>query len=189
MSLRHILLGMLREPASGYDLKKQFGMSLAHFYDAELSQIYPTLGRLETDGLLRSKREPSERGPERKVYSRTTAGARELESWLTAGPQQQGERLTWLAQVFFLGQQGDPELTLRFLNDLRDEFATELAALRRIEAGWSADDPRYPDDLPDDLFYPQLTLDLGLHKLAVKLEWADRCIARIEQRRQDRESA
>jgi len=52
MSLRHIMLGMLREPHSGYDLKKGFDRSLRNFWRAELSQIYPLLQKMDDEGLL-----------------------------------------------------------------------------------------------------------------------------------------
>jgi len=78
MSLDHILLGLLREPASGYDLKDAFNETVAHFWSAELSQIYPTLKRLEERGLLRSRREPSPKGPDRRVYRLTGEGREEL---------------------------------------------------------------------------------------------------------------
>ena len=39
MSLKHIMLGMLREPHSGYDIKKQFEKSLKNFWRAELSHF------------------------------------------------------------------------------------------------------------------------------------------------------
>lgn len=182
MSLRNILLGMLDQPAAGYDLKKRFEQSLAHFWDAELSQIYPTLKRLEDDGLLRSRTEPSDKGPDRKVYKRTAAGTRALEAWLAEAPDRKGERLTWLAQVWFMGQAQDPVQALAFLRALREDIAAELAQLQAIEAGWRRDDPRYPDALPDEEFYPQLTLDLGLTKLQAKVDWCERSIARIEAR-------
>jgi PadR family transcriptional regulator, phenolic acid-responsive transcriptional regulator len=182
MSLRNILLGMLSQPASGYDLKQSFGESLGHFWDAELSQIYPTLKRLEDDGLLRSKREPSEKGPERKVYRRTAAGTRGLKAWLAAGAERSGERLTWLAQVWFLGQQGDLGVALSFFERLRDSFAADLAGLRAIEERMREEEPGYPDALPDEMFFPHLTLDLGLHKLAAKVAWCERCVVRIEAR-------
>ena len=54
MSLDHILLGLLREPATGYDLGNAFSENVRHFWSAELSQIYPTLKRLEQRGMLRS---------------------------------------------------------------------------------------------------------------------------------------
>ena len=50
MSLDHILLGLLREPATGYDLGNAFSENVRHFWSAELSQIYPALKRLEQRG-------------------------------------------------------------------------------------------------------------------------------------------
>jgi hypothetical protein len=47
-----------------------------------------------------------------------------------------------------------------------------------------ASDPRYPDDLPDQDFYAQLTLDMGLTKVRANVEWCDDAIARITARGQ-----
>ena len=181
MALEHILLGLLREPGSGYDIKRAFEEAIGHFWAAELSQVYPTLNRMERDGLLKSRSEPSERGPPRKVYSVTAAGRRALREWLARPPSVATERIEWLAQVWFLDE--EPERALPFFRALRAALAKELAALEAIEDYWRSNDPRYPDDLPDDEFFKQLTLASGLSKGRARLEWADECIARIEARR------
>ncbi len=184
MSLRHILLGMLAEPASGYDLKRKFNQSLVHFWGAELAQIYPTLRGLVDDGLLEVSVHPSEQGPQRKVYRRTKEGTGSLRAWLAQGPVVKRERISYLAQVFFLHELDGPERKREFLLQLRERMAGRLATLQAIEAGWSADDPRYPDDLPDAAFYPQLTLRLGLLKTAAAVEWCEESIARLDRRAQ-----
>ena len=181
MALEHILLGMLRKPASGYDLKAEFARSIKHFWAAELSQIYPTLKRLQQRGLLTCTAEPSDRGPPRKVYAVTDAGRAELDAWLRRAPRVDSDRVEWLAQVWFMDAT-DPRRALSFMTALRDELALEVATLEHIERQWRAEDPRYPDALPDDAFYPQLTLALGLTKGRARIEWADECIARIKQR-------
>lgn len=182
MSLPHLLLGMLSKPSSGYDLKKAFGQSIRHFWSAELSQIYPALSRLEEEGLLRSEHEESDKGPPRKVYHRTPAGRRELVSWLEAGPALGQERLGYLTQVFFLDSI-PIERRLWFMERLKEGFEAHLRELEAIEVGWRSDDPRYPDDLPDEDFYPQLTLRLGLVKLGTLVEWCDECLARMRRRK------
>ena len=96
MSLPHLLLGMLAEPASGYDLKRSFEGSIRYFWSAELSQIYPALKRLEGDGLLASTVEESTEGPERRVYHRTAQGRAALRDWLSDGPIVRQERLAYL---------------------------------------------------------------------------------------------
>lgn len=182
MSLRHILLGMLAEPHSGYDLKKEFNQSLRNFWNAELSQIYPQLQKLEKEGLLSSKLVASSSGPQRRVYRRTAKGRREMLSWLADGPRVGEERISYLAQVYFLGELNEPDKAIAFMQELRDHMAGWLESLRRAEADWRANDPRYPDALPDDEFFAQLTLELGLKKVAANVEWCDQCIARLTDR-------
>ncbi len=181
MSLRHILLGLLDQPQSGYDLKQVFEQVFRHFWSAELAQIYPTLRRLEEDGLSRSKQVPSDKGPDKKLYKRTAQGTRELKRWLESGPTAGKDRLHYLAQVFFLDA-ASRDQRLRFFKDLRSHFVAELEELRAVERGWSAEDPHYPDALPDEAFYKQLTLRLGLKKVAAIVDWCEECIAVIEKR-------
>ena len=120
MSLKHILLGLLRQPASGYDLKRQFDGTAAYFWHAELSQIYPTLKALKEEGLLESEAKPSDRGPERRVYRTTAAGRRVLREWLKKEPALGWPRLEYVAQLFFLGELEDPSATRAFVEQLRD---------------------------------------------------------------------
>jgi DNA-binding PadR family transcriptional regulator len=182
MSLDHILLGIVRTPASGYDIKQQFDEVFSHFWAADLPQIYRTLNRMERDGLLDVREEPSERGPARKVYQPTAAGARALREWLTTAPTLVTERIGYLAQTFFLGALEDDRAALRFMHQLRQVLERELGVLQAIARGWAASDPSYPDCADAEAFYAQLTLDLGLHKLNAKVAWAGRCIRRIEDR-------
>lgn len=182
MSLPHILLGMLAEPQSGYDLKKQFDQSLRNFWNAELSQIYPQLKKMEKDGLLTSEKVASASGPPRRVYRRSARGRREILAWLAAGPKVGEERIGYAAQVYFLGQAADADAALQFMIELREHMAGWLASLQHIEASWRAADPRYPDKLPDRDFYPQLTLAMGLRKVQANVDWCDECIERIRAR-------
>jgi len=182
MSLKHILLGMLDEPRSGYDLKKEFDQSLRNFWQAELSQIYPQLQKLEDEGFLKSKQEASPEGPPRRVYRRSAKGRRELLQWLRAGPQLGKDRVSYLAQVYFLPAFDDPNEALAYMHELRDVFATQQKKLTDIENGWASCDPGYPDKLSDEDFHAQLTLSLGLKRAATSLEWCEESISRMKAR-------
>lgn len=179
MSLKHILLGLLEEPNSGYDIKQYFEMVFRHFWSAELAQIYPALNRLETEGLAGSKKQISDKGPARRVYKRTARGTRAHKQWLKNGPTVGKDRLPYLTQVFFLG---DIPVAgrLRFFRDLRAHFARELAELREVESHWSGQDPGYPNQMKDVEQARQFTLRLGLKKIAANVEWCDECIGVIE---------
>lgn len=182
MSLRHILLGMLNEPVSGYDLKKEFNQSLQHFWRAELSQIYPQLQKLETEGLLSSSTGESLKGPPRRIYRRTAKGHAELIAWLADGPKVGEERIGYLAQVYFLENLGDQAQIISFMQELRAYMANWLKQLQEVERCWQANDPRYPDDLPDKEFYSQLTLAIGLTKVQANLAWCETALNRIRAR-------
>lgn len=182
MSLSHILLGMLKEPQSGYDLKKEFSSSLQHFWHAELSQIYPTLKRLEQSGMVVSRVGETRAGPPRREYRRTDKGRRELLNWLKSGPVTGTERIGYLSQVYFLAELEDNTQVLAYLHALRDHMADWLAALEHAESMWRDADARYPDDLPDEDFYAQLTLSLGLRKVKENVDWCNESIKRVRKR-------
>ena len=91
MSLEFSILGFLHyHPYSGYDLKKAFDTSVRHFWSADQSQIYRTLGRLTEQGLVEMEVVEQTERPDRKVYHITQAGREALSRWLrsTMPPQE-----------------------------------------------------------------------------------------------------
>jgi PadR family transcriptional regulator AphA len=182
VSLEYILLGLLGEPASGYDLKKIFDTEVGYFWAAELSQIYPTLKRLEKQHWLRSRHAAAKRGSRRIVYETTAAGNRALRAWLQAGPEVSDERQAFVAKLYFMPALDDWRATLRLLTALRQRFATRLEMLRSLEKLWDESDPRYPDDLPAAEFHKLLALRKGLFSLQAHLEWADESIRLVRKR-------
>jgi len=183
MSLSHILLGLIEQPASGYDIKQTFDEALNFFWSASLAQIYPALKKLEAEGLANSWPEPSDKGPDRKVYQRTEAGRDAFRSWLAEGPELKVERRVYLAQAYFLAQTATPSERRRFFEKLREEFRTRLEHLRGVATmhGY-ADDPGFfqPSDAIE--FYERLTFDLGLRIFELYLAWADDCLDRMDAR-------
>jgi len=183
MSLPHIVLGLLEHPASGYDIKQEFEQSLSFFWSAALAQIYPTLKQLEADGLVRSWREPSRKGPPRTVYQQTEDGAEAFRAWLAEGPELNTERRAYLAKAFFLAQARSTGEARRFYEALRDDFSAKAAQLDQLEDAWRrehGDD--FPNHLPTPAFYEHLTFDLGQRVFALYVEWASECLRRIDER-------
>lgn len=186
---------MLNKPASGYDLKQQFEQSVRHFWFAELSQIYPALKKLEERGLLRSRQVPSSRGPERRVFETTEAGSDELERWLLSDPLIPKDRISYLAQLFFMGELEDLSASERFMERLRGSMATRLAVLEAIEAEWMGamgvgEDARAVEggaltELEDGrVFHMYTTLRMGIHSLRSRVEWCDETLDAIRARRE-----
>lgn len=81
-TLRYAILGLLnRKAMTGYDLSKEFQTSLAEFWHAKHSQIYPELKSLAEDGLITFQTEITGTVLEKKVYSITEAGKAEFLQW------------------------------------------------------------------------------------------------------------
>ena len=182
MSLKHILLGILQQPKSGYDVKKMFDQVFSNFWAAELSQIYPQLKRLSDQGMLTVEAEESTKGPNKKIYHTTASGQQELVDWLTQGPVTNTEKLAYLAQTFFLGAIKSHQQRIKFMEDLLLHMKSWHNTLVAIQNETKADYPNYPHDLPDEEFYPNLTLMLGVKKVGANVAWAKETLVLLKER-------
>ncbi len=178
MSLEFAILGFLNyHPYTGYDLKKIFDTSIRHFWPADQSQIYRTLGRLTEQRLAKMEKIPQEDRPDRKVYHITDAGRAELLKWL-AGPPPHGEpRSAPLIQVFFAGRLSDDEILAKF-----EGFAATMRAILAQYEQVPAQIGPYQEEItsPREHFFWLLTLDNGIRNMRANLEWAENVIAQIK---------
>jgi PadR family transcriptional regulator AphA len=181
MSLEHAILGFLNyRPFSGYGLKKAFDRSVNHFWPADQSQIYRTLGRLEEQGWAEVEVVPQENRPSRKVYHITEAGRSELREWLTTPLPAKETRYPWLIQVFFAGQLSDEEILAMFEREAEQARET-LARYDQVPQESAA----YVKDIgsPREVFFWMLTLESGIKTTQALLEWLESVIQRIKDQR------
>lgn len=125
-----MILGLLDlAPMSGYDLKKTFDGSVAHFWTADQAQIYRTLSKLVDDGAVAVSVVPQEGRPDRREHRITDAGRGELVEWLASSPEAERSREPFLARIFFAGRV-NPAVVRRLLADRRTAVEERLAVLR-----------------------------------------------------------
>jgi PadR family transcriptional regulator, regulatory protein AphA len=162
MSLRHALLGLLREgPASGYDLLQTFKLALHDTWPATQSQVYAELGKLAADGLL----SVTPHGPRgRKEYALTDAGLAELRRWLLETQPDLHLRRDAILRVFLLGALTRDQAR-QYLTWLADQAADEGSALDKLGATVEWGD----DDLSR---YGRLVLEFGQRLSAMSSQWA-----------------
>jgi DNA-binding PadR family transcriptional regulator len=88
VSLRHAILGIVEwQPMHGYQIKQVLEEGISAFWPVKLAAIYPSLRRLEAEGLVGHRTEKSGEGrPDRKVYEVTPAGREELARWRRLPP-------------------------------------------------------------------------------------------------------
>ncbi|MEV3898024.1 PadR family transcriptional regulator [Streptomyces anulatus] len=83
MALDHaILVSLLEQPGSGYELARRFERSIGYFWTATHQQIYRVLGRMVDDGLLLVREVEQQGRPDKKEYSVTGPGRSALAAWL-----------------------------------------------------------------------------------------------------------
>ncbi|HEX5480882.1 MAG TPA: PadR family transcriptional regulator [Dehalococcoidia bacterium] len=122
MSLRHALLGILSyRPMTGYELKQFFDASVQHFWNAELSQIYPTLKQLEEAGYVEKHLEVQENRPNRKVYEITPDGHEEFARWVREAARPADLRDPFLIKVFFGAELPAEDILIQLRRQLEEE--------------------------------------------------------------------
>jgi PadR family transcriptional regulator, regulatory protein AphA len=178
MSLKHALLGFINYgPMTGYELKKFFDTTVAHFWNAELSQIYPALKAMESEGLVEMKVEVQEDRPNRKVYSITEAGRREIVKWLAEPAEPDQVREPMLIKVFFGASVSKQDL----INVLQLEAARHREYQKELEIAvtWCS---RFAEavGLGKQAPFWQLTIDAGLRVCRAEMEWAESAIQTLE---------
>lgn len=143
MSLEHIILGALKSPQSGYDLKRWFDEVFSFFWNADQSQIYRMIARLSEQGLVTGKAVASALGPDKRVYRSTAKGKAELRRWLRCGPVPLAQRSAIYAQLIFLAYLPDEEAAA-FLDAMKSDADQMVAALEAVSATNDIEDASSP---------------------------------------------
>lgn len=164
----YTILGCLTvEPMSGYDIKQFVDDCIAHFWSESYGQIYPTLGRLEEEGLIEGRTEPGERGRDKRVYRITDAGREELEDWLREPAEPGNARYEHSLKLFF-GYNADPKTSLAHIRDLRERTEDALAAYEEWEDRLQEQAAAEPDSPAQ---YWLIVLRGGIRYSRMVLEW------------------
>ena len=134
MDVKTVCLGMLCDgPASGYDLKKQFESSFAHFFAAGYGSIYPALSSLASDGLVECEEVAQEGKPDRKVYRITNTGHEALLDALADPTPSHKVRSEFLAMMCFAHLMTPDQITI-VINNRLDEILRYEKLFEELDA-------------------------------------------------------
>jgi PadR family transcriptional regulator AphA len=130
-TIGYALLGVLaREPLSGYDISRRMKAPVGAFWQAQRSQIYPELARLEELGLVTHRRVEQLDRPDKKVYRISEAGRQALRHWVIEPAGVPAQRNEFVLKVYSLWL-AEPEQALQFV---RAREAQHRARLEQLEA-------------------------------------------------------
>lgn len=142
MALKHAVLALLAEgPSYGYELKANFEDAVGPQWGGlNIGHVYQILDRLHQDGLVSSHHMPQDSRPDRTVYSITSAGQRDLDTWLAEPTTRAaGYRDDFILKVLAAGRRGSDDLQ-RVCVVQRDARLAELQTLRATRRS-HRDDP------------------------------------------------
>jgi PadR family transcriptional regulator AphA len=156
-----VILGMITlGRRTGYDIKQFVDKTTRHFWAASYGQIYPELKRLEDQGLIVGRDDPSG-GRARTVFELTDAGRAALQEWLRAGESASPEfRDEGMLKLFF--SDALPEQRIATIREMRAHAERKLEQLSALE-----------DLAKQGPIGPYLTLQLGLESTRAEINWCD----------------
>jgi DNA-binding PadR family transcriptional regulator len=162
MSLGHAILGILEfQPMHGYELKRVLAEGISTFWPVNLPAIYPSLRRLEADGLVAHRTEATPEGrPDRKVFTITDAGRAELARWRRIAPDgQQQLKSPLFLKLLFAKAENLPD-TVEWIDKALGEARAQSDQIRAELA-----DPR-----AFSTFFVQFMRECGVAHLEVQIE-------------------
>jgi PadR family transcriptional regulator, regulatory protein AphA len=175
-SLGYALLGLLQmRPSSGYDLRKIFSSTSMKTYSDSPGAIYPALGRLEQQDLIRGKIEDGAGLRRRQIFHVTPKGLAELKKWVT-------RPITRENMV-----RGQQEVMLRFaFSENAAGPAAAVALLKSLETALCAYVPALREELqamnPATPTSARLAFECGVRGHQALLDWTRYSLATYEKK-------
>lgn len=185
MSLRNaVLAALINREASGYELAKQFHVSVANFWTATSQQLYRELEKMESDGLLSARVVAQPKRPDKRLYSLTEAGRVALHEFTKQEPRPTTVRDELLVQVEALAHADVP--SVRSSIESRIESSTrrlQTYETRLVEILGGRGDEEFLDT--GKRIGPYLTLQRGISFERENIAWGRKALEVLNRRYRD----
>ncbi|MFC7244169.1 PadR family transcriptional regulator [Catellatospora aurea] len=172
MALEHaILVSLLEQPGSGYELARRFDRSIGRFWTATHQQIYKVLRRMEADGWVTAEEIGQDGRPDKRCYSVAAPGREALTAWLREPVQPETVRHE-LAVKIRGAAFDDAAGRAALISEVERYRADHETTLRRYLAGEQRD---FPDtgDLDAGQRLQHVVLRGGIEYERMVLAWLD----------------
>lgn len=172
MAIAHaILVSLVDNPASGYELAKKFEASVGFFWKATYQQIYRELTKLEELGWINAEVIAQETRPDKKLYSVTDSGLQQLIQWMNIKSEPAAIKDDLLVKIF-AGYLISEQTIVEELEYHRQLHAQKLKIYQNIERQYFQN----PQSLPQDQKFRYLTLRKGIGYETDWITWCDEAI-------------
>lgn len=168
------LLGLLAlQPASGYDLM----LRIRPLWPVQHSQIYPTLAKLEADGLVSVSLVEQADRPDKKVYTITAAGLAQVQAWAQEPTAPSTFKDEFTLKAYAMPVLGQAE-ALRLVQEQRAQGEADLADAQERLRNLLAEEGGEPG--PESPWFGRfLLMQRRLMRVQAYLDWCDWAEERI----------
>ncbi|MCY9590231.1 PadR family transcriptional regulator [Paenibacillus chitinolyticus] len=169
MNIEQVILGFIYgEAMTGYELKKRFDESVAHFFGATFSGIYPALRRMEKEGLIEKEVVPQEGRPSKNIVRITEKGRQSFADYLKS-PLSPGVQKSDLLVRYFFGRYAAEGQIRGWLLEERERMTDTREGLLHMRRGALND--------PETDAFRLKTLEMGIAQIEFSLRWIDEELA------------
>lgn len=149
MALRESILGLLmKEAMSGYEIKTFYRDTIKNFWEVSDGQLYPTLKKMNRDGLITKRVITQQDSPNKHLYTITEKGKEVFREWIKTPVRKTQElKEPFALKVFFFDYLKKDEIlkhldtqievTLRALEEvrsLRKSYSSKVTDYQRLVA-------------------------------------------------------
>jgi DNA-binding PadR family transcriptional regulator len=172
MSLAYaILVSLICEPKSGYDLAKQFDGTVGFFWQATHQQIYRELTKLEQQSLIVAEAIAQDGRPDKKIFSVADAGLAHLKTWLLQSSEVATVKDEFLLKIY-AGYLIPEDAITKKIKHHRQLHQQQLEIYEAIERNFFSS----PQDCPKESRFAYLTLRRGIKFEQGWLDWCDEAL-------------
>jgi DNA-binding PadR family transcriptional regulator len=172
MALTHaILTALLDDDLTGYQLAKEFDVSLGFFWSASHQQIYQSLKRLSSDAFIEAREVTQTGKPDKRIYSLTQLGRDHLDSWVLGETKKRRTTDELFVKLYNLGHSSTAPI-VEAVEQRQHSHREKLMLYRKIQARNYAE----PSELPNHKKGIYLALLAGIHQEQSSLAWCDEAL-------------
>ncbi|KAB2331333.1 PadR family transcriptional regulator [Bacillus mesophilum] len=164
MSIRYALLGIIsKKPVTGYDVVTIFKQTMIYFWSSTHSQIYKELHKMEEEELITHQLVIQGTSPNKKVYSLTDKGKKDLIRWAIEEPLKPAK----IKDEFLIKTTIFPILSAEEINQLLDEVIEREQSILAKTKEWK----EHFNSQGDSDIGTILTVEYGIRYSEMYLEW------------------
>lgn len=167
----YALLALLSiKPMTGYEMKKWVELALSQFWKTSFGQIYPTMSKFISLGMVSMQEIENEKTPNSKLYTLTDLGREALLTWLNSDFQDFTDKDEALLKFYFSTILPVDVIVHRmnqaiaFNSKVLSQYEEELKALEKDKYKSRHNIHRY------------LSIKKGIHLNQARIKWEEECV-------------